>query len=319
MYKDIQFEDNNYIGAAILYFRESYNISQRKLCKGLCSITTLSRIEAGERDVDALILENLLERLGRMPYHFELIVTDFDYEVYLIRKEIDKLIEEESIDEAYILIKKYAQLTDGKGTPHKQFVLVCKSKLNELKGGKCETTIDILIEAISCTVPDFNTNDISNHFLSTMEFNIIIDIIDKMIVTNKTEQVYQILDQIIYYLNRYEQMEQNSRRFPKVAVLASSFFMNHNDLDKALKICNRGIEKQKTTTKLNYIGDLLYNKAKILEKILKRSGKKDQAARKECLKLFLEAYYLFDFFGDSDKGEKIKAHVREEYQWEDID
>ena len=31
MYKDIQFEDNNYIGAAILYFRESYNISQRKI------------------------------------------------------------------------------------------------------------------------------------------------------------------------------------------------------------------------------------------------------------------------------------------------
>jgi hypothetical protein len=248
-----------------------------------------------------------------------LIVTDFDYEVYLIRKEIDRLIEDESIDEAYKIIDKYDTLTDGKGTPYKQSVLVFKARVNELKGGKPETTIDILMEAITCTVPGFNSEDIVNYFLSVSEFNIIIDIIQKMVSINMTEQVHRLLDLTIDYLNRHEQMEQNNRHFPKVAVIASRFFMEQHNLDKALEICSRGIEKSKGNSKMDFIGELFYIKAQITEIVLKRTGKEDLIARKACLKMYLEAYYIFDFCGDLDKGEKIKVHVQEEYQWEDID
>ena len=136
MYREIEIDNNNNIGSAIQYFRETYHISQSKLCKGLCSVSTLSRVETGERDVDAFILETLLERLGKAPYQFELILTDFDHEAYQSRIEINKLIEDEAAHEAIKLIKKYEKLTYGKGTPHRQFIMVCKARLNELNGGE---------------------------------------------------------------------------------------------------------------------------------------------------------------------------------------
>ncbi len=59
--------------------------------------------------------------------------------------------------------------------------MVSQALLNELEGGKPETTIDLLMKAISCTVPDFNINEITDYFLSKSEFNIIIDILQRMI------------------------------------------------------------------------------------------------------------------------------------------
>ena len=244
MFKEAEFE-NNHIGTAIQYFRELYEISQSKLCKGLCSVSTLSRIEAGERDADALLLETLLERLGKTPNQFEIILTDFDYEAYLCRKEICKRIEDNDIEEAYRLINEYDKMVEGKVSPHKQFVIVRQAHLNELEGGKSEKTIDLLMEGITYTVPDFNTSSIYEYFLSESEFNIIMDILEKMIASRMKDSAEKIIDQLIEYLYWHKHMEQNRRNYPKVAAVAGKFYIEQNQLDKALKICNKGLENQK--------------------------------------------------------------------------
>lgn len=173
--------DNNKIGSAIYYFRENNYISQSKLCKGLCSVSTLSRIEAGERDVDSLLLEALLERLGKTPNQFELILTDLDYESYQNREEIKKLIEKKNITVAESRLNMYERISGSKGSVHKQFIVTCRALLNELKGGPMEQTIDLFMDAISYTVPDFKANKINEYHLSNTELNIIIDIIQRMI------------------------------------------------------------------------------------------------------------------------------------------
>lgn len=310
--------DNN-IGSAIQYFRETLQISQNKLCKGICSVPTLSRIEAGERDVDALILETLLERLGKVPHQFELILTDFDYKAYMYREEIRKRINDKDTDRVHKLINKYDELTIGKGSPHKQFIIVSRALLNELKGEDPETTIDLLMEAISCTVPDFNTNEISDYFLSRTEFNIILDILERMISLGMTDRAERILNQVLDYLYWHSQMEQNRRLYPKVAVIAGKFFMRQINLEKALEICNTGLKMHKGRIKMDYLGELLYIKAQLIEKKYRTENIWRDKRKKECLKLYLEAYYVFDASGEYTEAEKIRKHVREVYQWEDID
>ena len=319
MTKDIDIDSNNNIGSAIQYYRDIYHISQSKLCKGLCSVSTLSRIEAGERDIDAFILETLLERLGKIPYQFELILTDFDYEVYQSRMEINKLIDDKAIDETYKLITEYDKLASPKGTPHKQFVMVCKAKLNELEGGKPEATIYMLMEAISYTVPDFDTEDLADYFLSTSEFNIILDILQKMISTDMGDRANKTIDQIINYLFWHSQMEQNTSMYPKVAAIAGRFLLEQNDLDKALEICNKGLEINKSSRRIGYLGELNLIKARITEEKFKAANLWETCDKTECISLYLKAYYLFHFFEDYTKAERIKKHLREEYRWEDID
>lgn len=320
MFRDMELDNNNNnIGSAISYFRDIYHISQSKLCKGLCSVSTLSRIEAGERDMDAFVLETFLERLGKIPYQFELIITDFDYVAYQSRKKINKLIEDEAIDEAYRLINEYDVLASETGSPHRQFVMVCRARLNELCGGKPEATIDMLLEAITCTVPDFNSNDMADYFLSTSEFNIIIDIFQKQISLGITDKAQKTLEQIINYLFWHSQMEQNASVYPKVAAIAGRFLLELNDLDRALEICNKGIEMNKGNRRIGYLGELNLIKAQITEGKLKAANLWASCNKDECIALYLKAYYLFGFFEDNIMVETIKSHLLEEYQWVDID
>jgi len=317
MNRDMEVHNNN-IGTAIQYFRETYHISQSKLCKGICSVSTLSRIEAGERDVDSLILETLLERLGKVPHHFELILNDFDYSAYMLREEIKKKINEKDIEGAKKLINEYDELTTGKGSPHKQFIMANRALLNELEGGEPKATIDLLMEAITCTVPDFNTNTISDYFLSITELNIILDILQRMISLEMDDQADRILNQVLDYIYNHRKLSQNRRIYLKVAVIAGKFYMKHNKNDKALEICETGLKLYKGSSKMDYLGDLLYIKAQLLEKKYGADLNCKLEREEECLKLYLEAYYIFDFCGDYAEAESIRKHLREVYQWEDI-
>jgi transcriptional regulator with XRE-family HTH domain len=310
--------ENNKIGSAILYFRESYHISQSKLCKGLCSVATLSRIEAGERDVDSLLLETLLERLGRMSNQFELILTEFDYVLYQNREEIKKQIDDKNYNTAYTLLQEYEQIAASKGNVHMQFIVTSKALLNELYGGAVDATIELFMEAISYTVPDFKTNEIKDYYLSNSELNIIIDVIQRMIAVGMTERAKEILVQVLEYLELHNSMEENNRLYPKVAIIASRLFLQEQDLNRALDMCNKGLEKNKGSRKMDYLGELSLIKAQTTEGLLKAQKKWD-FLQKECLKIYLQAYYVFDFCEDHTTAEKIKKHLQEEYKWADID
>lgn len=315
--KEMDIENNN-IGTAIQYFRETYHISQSKLSKGLCSVATLSRIEAGERDVDSLLLETLLERLGKTPNQFELIMTDFDYMSYQNREEIKKQIDAKNITAAYAMLQEYEEIAASKGTAHKQFIMSSKALLNELQGGAPRTTIEILLEAISCTVPDFKTNEITDYYLSNSELNIITDIVQRMISIGMKDRAREIFIQVLGYLDLHFLMEENIRHYPKVAAIACRFYMEEKDYGRALQICNNGLEKNKGNRKLDYLGELSLMKAQITELMLREHGEWE-ADQKECLKLYLQAYYIFHFCEEYNRAEEIRRHIQEEYQWADID
>lgn len=308
---------NNKIGAAIQYFRESYGITQGKLCKGLCSVATLSRIEAGERDVDSLLLETLLERLGRMPNQFELILTDFDYLIYQDRIDIKNLIRDKNCEKAYEILEKYEQMTASKGSTHIQFVVYCRALLNELRGGAVEETIDLLMEAITYTVPDFKTYKIMDYYLSSNELGIIIDIIQRMILAGIIDRAKGILEQVLEYLELQALSEDTNQTYTKVAVIACKLHITEGYIAKALEMCDKGLEKSKGSRRMDNLGDLYYIKAKTTEELLKQQGRW-KPSNKECLKYYLQAYHVFHFFEDNTEAELIKKHLEEEYQWADI-
>lgn len=310
--------ENNKIGSAIQYFRESYQISQGRLCMGLCSVATLSRIEAGERDVDSLLLETLLERLGRMPNQFELILTESDYDLYQKREEIKKQVANKEYTSASALLQEYEQIATSKGNVHVQFVKAYKALLNELDGGTIETTIDLLMQAITCTVPDFKTNEIKDYYLSNIELNIIVDILQRMAAAGMNENAKQILKQVLDYLEFHTSIEENNNLYSRVAIIACRLYIKENNLKKALEICNRGYEKSKGNRKMDFLGELTFLKARATEGLLKLEIDW-QEKKKNCLKLYLQAYYVLSFCEENDTAEEIREHLKEEYQWEDID
>ena len=310
--------ENNKIGAAIQYFRESYQISQSKLCKGLCSVATLSRIEAGERDADSLLLETLLERLGKMSNQFELILTDSDYVLYQNREEIKRNIEEKNYEEAYALLREYDKIASSKGNVHIQYVLASRAMLNEMNGGTINDTIEMLLKAFTYTVPDFMKTGIKDNYLSNGELTIIINVIQHMLSASMIEQAKDLLLQVLEYLDEHNSVEENNRLYPKVASIATRLYIGEQDLEHALEMCNRGVEKNKGNRKMDYLGELIYLKAQIQERSM-LTKHDPEVTQKECMKLYLQAYYVFYNCEEFTIAEEIKKHLQEEFQWEDID
>ncbi len=309
---------NNQIGAAIQYFRESYGITQGKLCKGLCSVATLSRIEAGERDVDSLLLETLLERLGKMPNQFELILTDFDYLVYQNRVNIKNLIQDENWEKAYELLQEYEKLTASKGNAHMQFVAYCRALLNEAQGGAVEDTIKLLMEAISYTVPDFKTYKIKDYYLSSNELGIIIDIVQRMILAELVDNAKDVLEQVIEYLEPLALTEDTIQTYTKVSVIACKLYLCENNFMKTIEMCDKALEKSKGSRRMDHLGDLYHIKAKTTEEILKQQ-RKWASSNKECIRYYLQAYHIFHFLEEYAEADSIKKQLEEVYKWVDID
>ncbi|HHX12143.1 MAG TPA: hypothetical protein GX731_04920 [Clostridiales bacterium] len=309
--------ENSKIGAVISYYREFYQISQFKLCKGLCSIATLSRLESGERDVDSLLLETLLERLGKNSNHFELILTDFDYKTYQMREEIRNLIDQKKLDKASVLLKVYESKLNLKSNVHRQFVVGNRGLLNELLDGKAEDTIDMLMEAISYTIPGFKTNKINEYYFSNRELSIITKLIEQLIIIGSTSSAADILTLVLEYLDTYSSMERNNQLYPKVVIMKCKLLIEEHKYREIIELCDKGLVKKMGSKKLDFLGDLYYLKAKAIE--LSQKKRNGMVKSRECLDNYLKALYVYEFCDDKIPAEEIRVHIQEEYKWECID
>ena len=82
------------LGVLLYRTREKKHLSLLDVCSGICSQSTLSRVEQGSRELDSLTSEMLLGRIGREVTRFELILNAEDYYLNQLRIEINENIEE---------------------------------------------------------------------------------------------------------------------------------------------------------------------------------------------------------------------------------
>ena len=95
------------IGNALFYYREKKGLSQEQVCEGICTRMTISRIETGAREVDSLMSESLLERIGKSANRFEFVLNEEDYHLYILREAIKKAVDEQKPEEAKLNLEEY--------------------------------------------------------------------------------------------------------------------------------------------------------------------------------------------------------------------
>lgn len=59
----------------MLMIREGVGASQQQVARGMLSVPNLSRVESGQREIDIVMMEALLERLGITLDKMELFLT----------------------------------------------------------------------------------------------------------------------------------------------------------------------------------------------------------------------------------------------------
>ena len=79
--------------------REKRGISQERLCRGVCAVSALSRYENGERIPDRLLMNTLIERLGKSSDKLVTMISCQEY-AYFEWKSKGKEGEISSLEEA---------------------------------------------------------------------------------------------------------------------------------------------------------------------------------------------------------------------------
>ena len=191
---------NNYlekieIGKLIQTIRESKNIMANSLCYGICSASTLSKIENGDRLTDYLTLNALFERLGVKVDSFEMLLDEKDYMHFNQRNEINKKIEHGEYDKAINLLNEYEK-TLGKDMSnlHEQFILLKTSQIYKNTNAKDKSLIfDLLQQAINCTVKDYQKKLNDKSLLSENELECILELVDDYYSLMEKEIKYDLL------------------------------------------------------------------------------------------------------------------------------
>ena len=83
----------HFIGGIIKEYREKNDISQKQLCRGLCSISTLCKIEKGDQNPSSFkLLEALAQRAGVSLFMIDIPLTPTEFERTQIMREIASCI-----------------------------------------------------------------------------------------------------------------------------------------------------------------------------------------------------------------------------------
>lgn len=269
------------IGLFIKKKREEQHIRQEDLCRGICDKSTLSRIERGKQEPSSGILGVLLQRLGINEDQLAVLLGPKDFEISDLQKEIVALNSQKEYEKAAEKIRRLEQLVEPTDKITQQFILRCKALAYFPEDYPASR--DLLLQALSLTLPDFDFDHISNYLLGIEEVKIL----------NQLANSYSEAGDRRFAIHIYRQLFEDPRKrlfnieaeltlLPLLAYNYSRLLGLERRYEEEIEIATLG---QKTCIKYNkcqYLGGLLLNIACALHEL----GKNDESKNK-----LIDAYY----------------------------
>lgn len=269
------------IGLFIKKKREEQHIRQEDLCRGICDKSTLSRIERGKQEPSSGILGVLLQRLGINEDQLAVLLGPKDFEISDLQKEIVGLNFQKEYEKAAEKIRRLEQLVEPTDKITQQFILRCKALAYFPEDYPASR--DLLFQALSLTLPDFDFDHISDYLLGIEEIKIL----------NQLANSYSEAGDRRFAIHIYRQLFEDSRKHLLNSEAKVSLFTmlsyNYSRLlglerryEEEIEIATLGQQACIRYNKCQYLGGLLLNIACALHEL----GKNDESKSK-----LIDAYY----------------------------
>lgn len=269
------------IGLFIKKKREEQHIRQEDLCRGICDKSTLSRIERGKQEPSSGILGVLLQRLGINEDQLAVLLGPKDFEISDLQKEIVALNSQKEYEKAAEKIRRLEQLVEPTDKITQQFILRSKALIHFPEDYPASR--ELLLQALSLTLPDFDFDHISNYLLGIEEIKIL----------NQLANSYSEAGDRRFAIHIYRQLFEDSRKHLLNSEAKVSLFTmlsyNYSRLlglerryEEEIEIATLGQQTCIRYNKCQYLGGLLLNIACALHEL----GKNDESKNK-----LIDAYY----------------------------
>lgn len=304
------------VGDIVRRMREEAKIGLEQLSRGLCSVATLSRIEAGEREMELLLAWRIFQRLGYKIDKYELYATEEGLQQWEQRSQMEELAFREDTERLACAIQTYRQQWGEKVEKNplqRQFLAYMQGFLC-MQEGDFQEAKELLETAAEEIVPSLEET-VGNAALGEMELEILhalSDIYEHMGEVEKSEKLREML---------LENIGREKKRVKIYLKLYTELFCKHarNMMEtkgsartlNAAETCLKILQEEKKTCCLP---ELLHIQAKCLEDLFQKKGE----TKEVMLKSWQKAYYIYRLYEKQEEAEKIRKYLEEIYQWDCI-
>ena len=294
----------NTIGIVLSYYREKYGLSMAQVCEGICSPATMFRIEEGFREVDSLVSGTLLSRIGKQVLEFELLLNEEDYNLFRLRKEIDRSIAERNMDAADKLLQKYQSVMPKKQVLHEQYYLWGKAELLQKRGASKEEIKAVLNEAILLTKPFFGKRKNTSDLYSEMEIKLFLGLIQfsEDISWKEAE-----LKRMLLFTRKYDSKKIKEQAEMSILKELASIQEEKGDAQKELEYIEQALTLVKESRTMRGLAELHFKKAGLLKELMQRNKDMQQKYQKQCQVELTMAYYTALVMDNVELVQKIKT------------
>ena len=302
------------IGTLIKKLRIQQGITQEELAYPLVEQSSMSRIESGQIMPNRRTIELLLERLGCDYRDIDIFVDNKEEKIYTMQKELEGLLviesafsdQDERTAKADEILKK---LEDDKEfmaeRMNQQYVLTYKAFSAWFKKTDKELVLQMYMDAIKISIPEYDENKVDKYYLSTQEVRLITMTTAVYRDIGRVDDAIKILS--LLKKNFEEQCIDKTARGESYPVILNNLvlmFFYGKKYEETVKMCDRAAEVCKE------IGERGYRFLPVIT-AYKANSLYLLGDRSESLRLFRQTYYTAEMFGMHNWKEMMKAGIKE--------
>lgn len=302
------------IGEYIRSHRKKQGITIEDLCAGICSVSTLSRLERGKQTPGRTTVNALLHRLGLPEDRFFVLVSEHDLEIRALKQEIRAgVIEFEKADRearpqlrerVMAALKRLEEITDEDDAINRQYILSAQVTLGTPDGPYTPAQRRRLLEkAIRMTVPGFRLEKVENFRYHLEEMTLLNKLARTFSLEGKREEAIDLYSRLLHYIEEnFLELEDYPGQF---CLIANNYAINlglAGRYEDALQLAERGLDACVHYGQFLHLPSFLATQAECQFFL----GKREKSTE-----LYIRAGYLLDIIGDKHNLEILRKEMRE--------
>lgn len=248
-------------------YRTRLNISQEDLCFDLCAVSTLSRIECGERVPGRKLLEALFSRMG---VSRSVSITKTEFQRENLEFKINDMVAHDDF-EIFDLLEEYKNCSENMAELERQFYLFFKTMAEDYFNHNCEKALKIYEEALKISVKDYALGKIPNaRLLTKTELLILNNISRTQYFFGQKDEAIKLMEFLRSYFEKgIMSEEEKAKNYPVILFNLENWYGMKNEDEKVIELCDIGIDVCIRYGKLSNFPYQIFNKGCSLIKLCK--------------------------------------------------
>ncbi|MGN0141650.1 MAG: helix-turn-helix domain-containing protein [Roseburia sp.] len=297
---------NYFIGDFIRENRVRREYTQEELSFGICTPASLSRIENGAQMPGIRILDALLERLGVEDRVFDAFVSREEMELYETVQAVTRSIADCDYLELEKQILRMEKMLENGPDFERQYIIFAKGELLRGKGGSIEDVMQLFMQAIHMTLPEFDgRTPLEKNLLTFDEITIINNIAISHMRLGNAEDALRLEFWLKDYMeNKLIDGKEKTAKYPMILYNLSNWLGRQERFGDALALSDQGVKFCIQYGNLVALPRLVFNKACALAEL----GNTEEAKH-----FFAQSAVIFETMGQNKKAQEAVDWCEKQY------